>query len=98
MILQVSQGAQAACREGEDYKICTEEWILALMEEQGLQGEVEAGLEREEFHLYLQFYVDSGQADYRRSGTVTLGASGQRISFARTVCSLDGERGPYQPP
>ena len=60
VILQVSQGAQAACREGEDYKICTEEWILALMEEQGLQGEVEAGLEREEFHLYLQFYVDSG--------------------------------------
>lgn len=59
VILQVSQGAQVACREGEDYKICTEEWISALMEEQGLQQEVEAGLERGEFHLYIQFYVDS---------------------------------------
>ncbi len=56
---RASQSAQAACREGEDVKICTDRWLRELAEERKLQGEIGRGLENGEFLLYIQGYVNS---------------------------------------
>ncbi len=59
ILFQAAQSAQMACRQGEDFKICTDELQKALQEERQLQEDVRRGFEYGEFQLYLQFYVDA---------------------------------------
>lgn len=59
ILFQAAQSAQMACRQGEDFKICTDELQKALQEERQLQEDVRRGFECGEFQLYLQFYVDA---------------------------------------
>lgn len=59
ILFQAAQSAQMACRQGEDFRICTDELQKALQEERQLQEDVRRGFEYGEFQLYLQFYVDA---------------------------------------
>lgn len=52
-------GAVTAYRNGELYCICTDEVLRAYLEEKRLREDLKGAFEREEFQLYLQFYVDA---------------------------------------
>lgn len=60
-ILFAAWGAQSACREGQDYRICTDEFLKALREEKKLLADIPQGLEDGEFQLYIQFCVDGAK-------------------------------------
>lgn len=59
IIFRASQGAHEADRRGEDYLLCTEQERRRIEEERRLQAGISQALERREFALYLQFYVDA---------------------------------------
>ena len=59
VLFNAGECARAACREGEDYKICTDEVIGVISEERRLQKDIGNAFEKEEFKLYIQFYVDT---------------------------------------
>lgn len=52
--------AQSAYRRGQDYLVCSEDMIHAFAEERKLQSDISRGFERQEFQLYIQFYVEAG--------------------------------------
>lgn len=59
ILSNAGQSAQIAYKAKEPYKLCTDEVLRRFAEEQRLQSEIRKGLEREEFQLYIQFYVDA---------------------------------------
>ena len=58
MICDVSQCAQSAYVDGEEFRICTDAVIEALAAERLFRADVQNGLKNREFLLYLQPYVD----------------------------------------
>lgn len=53
------QGARIAYEADEEYRICNMELLQSITEERQLQEDIERGLEDEEFHLYILFYIDA---------------------------------------
>ena len=53
------QSAQMAYRSGEDYIVCSKDIAQAMNEERQLQGEIATAFSRNEFLLYIQFYVNA---------------------------------------
>ncbi len=51
--------ARTACREGLDFRICTEESVRELLDERRFQADMVNGLNNREFQIYIQFYVDA---------------------------------------
>lgn len=58
-ILSATQAAAAAREEGKDWAVVSQAMRKALQVRQELCAGVGAALEREEFQLYIQFYVDA---------------------------------------
>lgn len=58
LIFNACQGAYLARRQQKDYVICSDEMLRQLAEEKQLQAEIDRALDRQEFQLYIQFYVD----------------------------------------
>lgn len=52
-------GAVTAYQNGEPYCICTEKILRSYLEERRLREDLKGAFERQEFQLYLQFYVDA---------------------------------------
>ena len=59
MIFSASQAAYIAARENKDYVICSDRMLQELAEEKQLQANIEQAFDKNEFQLYIQFYVDS---------------------------------------
>ena len=59
MIFNASQAARMADRDKEEFEICTDKLQRKLAEEKQLQAGMEEAFAREEFQLYIQFYVDA---------------------------------------
>ncbi len=59
IVFDTAQCAQAAYREGESFRVCTDAVLRSLTEERQLQKEIKHGLANGEFQLFLQFYVDA---------------------------------------
>lgn len=59
MIFNAYQCAFLADRDGQDYVLCSEQLLQKFVEEKQLQASVEQALARNEFRLYIQFYVDA---------------------------------------
>ncbi len=71
VMVYAAKSAQAARREGTEYKIGTDAWLASYMEEQRLLEDMETGLNDEEFDLYIQCCVEAN------SGRI---AGGQALS------------------
>lgn len=59
MIFSASQAAYITAREHEDYVICSDKMLQKFAEEKQLQTNIEQAFEKNEFQLYIQFYVDA---------------------------------------
>lgn len=59
VLFHARQCALAACREGNECRVCGTEHCKICQEERQLLLEVSRGLEQQEFQLYLQFFVDA---------------------------------------
>lgn len=59
ILFTVGQCAWEACRQGEDFRVCTNDEIEAIAERQRLQADVKRALDNGEFQLYIQYYVDT---------------------------------------
>lgn len=59
LLLQTGMCARAACDAGEDLRVCSTSEEQRLREERSFQADMKRGLERGEFLLYLQFYVNA---------------------------------------
>ena len=59
IIFKTLQSARMAQRDETDYVLCTQDVIQEMAQERQLQGEISAAFEREEFQLYVQFYVNA---------------------------------------
>ena len=59
ILFNAGQSARAAYEAGEDYRICTEEFMNEIAVNRKLQADVGRGLKYGEFHLYIQFYVSA---------------------------------------
>lgn len=59
MIFSASQAAYLAAQKHVDYEICTDRMLQQIAEEKQLQIDMEMAFERDEFQLYLQFYVNA---------------------------------------
>ena len=59
MIFDAAQSAYAADRDGKEILLCSEEILQKLIREKQLQENIEDAFARQEFQLYLQFYVDA---------------------------------------
>lgn len=57
LLFRAGQCARAAYAAGEGWRLCTPQELSRLQEEQRLREDVCRGLERQEFLLYIQFYV-----------------------------------------
>lgn len=59
ILIKTLQSAQMACREETDYVLCSQDILRKIDQERQLQGEIALAFEREEFQLYIQFYVNA---------------------------------------
>lgn len=59
MIFSAGQAANIAAQEHEDYVICSDQMLQRLEEEKQIQASIEEAFERNEFRLYIQFYVNA---------------------------------------
>lgn len=59
MIFSASQAAYIAAQDQEDYVICSDQMLQRFEEEKQLQANIEQAFERNEFRLYIQFYVNA---------------------------------------
>ena len=59
ILFQAEQGARAAYKSGQDYLVCTGEFLEKIELDRKLQADVERALGYEEFQLYIQFYVEA---------------------------------------
>lgn len=99
-IFNASQTAYEAYREGQACGIFSRELQNKIRLEQNLRATVEQALEREEFQLYLQFYVDAhtyrimgGEALSRwyhpERGLLSPGAFVPMLEREGLICKLD---------
>lgn len=58
-IFQATQSAYEAMKTDAGYIVCTNEMKQKFIREKQLQASIDRAFERNEFQLYLQFYVDS---------------------------------------
>lgn len=59
MIFSASQAAYVAAQEYRDYMICSDQMLQKFAEEKQLQSNIEQAFAKNEFQLYIQFYVDA---------------------------------------
>ena len=59
IIFQASQGAYKAQRDGLNYIYCSRQMMDKFIEERQLQSSIERAFAKNEFELYIQFYVDA---------------------------------------
>ena len=59
ILFNAGQSAKAAYQAGEDYRICTDEFMDRIAIDRKLQADVKRGLKYGEFQLYVQFYVSA---------------------------------------
>lgn len=59
MIFDASQAAYAAESQGVPYLICSDKMLQKFAEEKRMQADIEKAFVREEFKIYIQFYIDA---------------------------------------
>lgn len=59
MIFDAAQAAYAAEKQDVDYLICSDKMLEKYAEEKHLQGDIEKAFVREQFQIFVQFYVDA---------------------------------------
>ncbi len=59
IIFQAAQGAYKAQKEGLNYIYCSRQMMDKFIEERQLQSSIERAFTKNEFQLYIQFYVDA---------------------------------------
>lgn len=59
IIFNASQGAYQAQREGKDYILCSDDMLQKFMQQKQLRADIDQAFMRNEFQLYIQFYVDA---------------------------------------
>lgn len=58
IMVKILQSAQMAHRSGKDYVVCTRDVLREMDQERLLRREISEAFDRNEFQLYIQFYVD----------------------------------------
>lgn len=59
MLFNASQSAYAAKNEQEDYLVCSDQMLSRMIQEKQLQADIERAFAKQEFEVYIQFYVDA---------------------------------------
>ena len=59
IVFNASQGAYEANHTNKGYIVCSAEMMQKIAEEKMLQASIERALNRKEFQLYIQFYIDT---------------------------------------
>lgn len=59
ILLYAHRNAQQACKQGVDYIFCTKEYLTRFADEQQLKVDSLLAIKRQEFQLYLHFWVDA---------------------------------------
>ena len=58
ILFHASRGAYEAQRRQEDYVVCSGELLQQFAQERQMQDQLDQALDRQEFELFVQFYVD----------------------------------------